>query len=141
MFKNPDDSKLSSLLEKSRNIAVVGLSGNSERDSHRVAKYLIGHGYSVIPVNPSEDVILGQKCYPDLLSIPYRIDIVNIFRRSEHLPGIVEEALALKPLCIWAQLGVYHEEAAEKARRQGIAVVMDLCLKVEHGRLFGDSQE
>ncbi|MCL5056975.1 MAG: CoA-binding protein [Actinobacteria bacterium] len=138
MFKNPDDREIRSILEKSKNIAVVGLSGNSERDSYRVAEYLIKQGYSVIPVNPSEDRILGQKAYKDLASIPYRIDIVNVFRRSDHLPGVVEEALGVKPVCIWAQLGVADEGAAAAAIGRGVAMVMDLCIKVEHQRLLGE---
>ena len=138
MFKNPDDCEIKSILERSKNIAVVGLSGNSERDSYRVAEYLIKQGYGVFPVNPAEDRILGQKVYKDLASIPYRIDIVNVFRRSSHLPGVVEEALGVKPLCIWAQLGVIDEGAASAAVRHGMVMVMDLCIKVEHRRLFGE---
>ena len=138
MFKNPDDCEIKSILERSKNIAVVGLSGNSERDSYRVAEYLIKQGYGVFPVNPAEDRILGQKVYKDLASIPYRIDIVNVFRRSSHLPGVVEEALGVKPLCIWAQLGVIDEGAASAAVSHGMVMVMDLCIKVEHRRLFGE---
>jgi predicted CoA-binding protein len=140
MFKNPDDREMKSILERAKNIAMVGLSGNSSRDSHRVARYLMEQGYSIIPVNPSEDMILGQKSYPDLSAVPGRIDIVNVFRRSEHLPAVVEEALKVKPLCIWAQLGVSHEGAAEKAVSRGVAVFMDLCIKIEHCRLLGDSR-
>jgi len=138
VFKNPDDCEIKSILERSKNIAVVGLSGNSERDSYRVAEYLIKQGYGVFPVNPAEDRILGQKVYKDLASIPYRIDIVNVFRRSSHLPGVVEEALGVKPLCIWAQLGVIDEGAASAAVSHGMVMVMDLCIKVEHRRLFGE---
>ncbi|HBV96680.1 MAG: CoA-binding protein [Peptococcaceae bacterium BICA1-7] len=139
MFKNPADSEIKSVLKRSKNIAVVGLSKNSERDSYRVAEYLIRQGYQVLPVNPSEDLILGQKVYKDLVSIPFRVDIVNVFRRSSHLPGVVEEALEIKPLCIWAQLGVIDEGAASAAVDQGVIMVMDLCIKVEHRRLLGET--
>lgn len=138
MFKKPDDREIKSILERSKNIAVVGLSGNSGRDSYRVAEYLLKQGYCIFPVNPAEDRILGQKVYKDLASIPYRIDIVNVFRKSSYLPGIVEEALGVKPLCIWAQLGVINEGAASKAVSHGVVMVMDLCIKVEHLRLLGE---
>ncbi|MFZ5642131.1 MAG: CoA-binding protein [Bacillota bacterium] len=141
MFRNPDDNILKSILKKSKNIAVVGLSENSERDSYRVAEYLLKNGYRIIPVNPNAENILGQKSYKDLASVPYKVDIVNVFRRSEHLPSIVEEAAGIKPECIWAQLGVVHGEAAEYAEKKGVHVVMDLCIKVEHQRLFGERNQ
>lgn len=138
MFKNPDDSILKAILEKAKNIAVVGLSDNSRRDSYKVAEYLLKKGYNVIPVNPGAEQILGQKSYKDLASIPCRIDIVNVFRRSDYLPAVMEEALAIKPGCIWTQLGIVNEEAADAALKRGVAVVMDLCLMVEHRRLTGE---
>ncbi|MFZ5650474.1 MAG: CoA-binding protein [Bacillota bacterium] len=137
MFENPKDSEIRGILEKSKNIAVVGLSGNPEKDSHRVAGYLIEKGYNIIPVNPSEAEILGRKCYKTLSSVPEKIDIVNVFRRSEHLPAIVEEAVRAGTACIWAQLGVSCAASAEKASGEGINVVMDRCIKVEHRRLIG----
>jgi len=141
MFKNPNDSEIKEILNRAGSIAVVGLSENQEKDSHRVARYLLEKGYRVIPVNPAAGEILGQRSYPDLASIPERVDLVNVFRRSEHLPGVVQEALKINAGCIWAQLGVYHEEAAAAAGRLGVPVVMDRCIKVEHQRLAGGSQK
>ncbi|MHB8158614.1 MAG: CoA-binding protein [Desulfocucumaceae bacterium] len=138
MFNNPADSDMKSILEKSKNIAVVGLSANCEKDSHRVAQYLKEKGYCIIPVNPSEDEILGQRCYKELASIPVRVDIVNVFRRSEYLPAVIEEAISINAGCIWAQLGVMDDSSADKAVNRGVKVVMDRCIKVEHQRLLGE---
>ena len=138
MFTNPDDRKIIDLLEKSRTIAVVGLSGNPAKDSNRVAKYMQEQGYRIIPVNPGlQDEVLGQKPYATLAEIPDRVDIVNIFRRAEDVPQAVREAIPLKPLAVWIQLGIISEEGAEIALKEGITVVMDRCIKVEHGRLLG----
>ncbi|MFZ5646731.1 MAG: CoA-binding protein [Bacillota bacterium] len=137
MFVNPEDCEIKAVLEKSKKIAVVGLSGNPEKDSNQVARYLIEKGYVIIPVNPMEDEILGLKSYKNLSSVPDKIDIVNVFRRSEYLPEIVEEVLKVKPGCIWTQLGIVDGASAEKAAGGGIAVIMDRCIKVEHRRLLG----
>ncbi len=126
------------ILKKSRTIAVVGISDKEERDSHKVAKYLKSHGYRIIPVNPKLTEVLGEPCYPDLKAVPEHIDVVDIFRSIDAIPGIVEEAIAVGADAIWMQLGLHHDEAAEKARRQGLAVVMNKCMKIEHSHL-GDS--
>ena len=112
-------------LSKSRTIAVVGLSPSPQRDSHRVAKYLKEHGYRVIPVNPMIDEVLGEKSYPDLKSVPEPIDMVDIFRRSELVPPVVEEAIEVGAKYVWMQDGVINREAAEKAMEAGLLVVMD----------------
>ncbi len=120
------------VLRESKVIAVVGLSPRPERDSHRVARYLQEHGYRVIPVNPLADRILEEQCYPDLLSIPQRADVVNIFRRPEWVPAIVDEAIQIGASLVWMQLGIVHHEAAAKARSRGLEVIMDRCMLTEH---------
>ncbi len=137
MFQNPDDEKMKELLTKGKTIAVVGLSDKPERDSYRVARYLQEKGYRIIPVNPRLGEVLGEKAYPDLASIPEPVDIVNVFRRSEEVPGVVKDALLKKPAAIWLQLGVINEEAASLAQSQGVQVIMDRCIKIEHSRLLG----
>lgn len=127
--------KISDILRKSKTIAVVGLSARPDSDSHRVAKYLKDHGYDVIPVNPTVDEVLGKKSYPDVQSIPQPPDVVDIFRAPEHVPGIVEDAIAAGASVVWMQLGIVHEEAAESARAAGLSVVMDRCMMREHERL------
>ena len=112
-------------LTKSKVIAVVGLSPNTERDSHRVAKYMQEQGYRIIPVNPMVDEVLGKRSYPDLKSVPESIDMVDIFRRSETVPPVVDEAIAIGAKYIWMQDGVVNEEAANKAEDAGISVIMD----------------
>jgi predicted CoA-binding protein len=123
------------ILEKSKVIAVVGLSPKPERDSHEVAKYLQGQGYRIVPVNPRADTILGEKAYPDLASIPEKIDVVDIFRRSEDVPPIVDQAIDIGAKAVWMQLGIVNEGAAAKAREAGLGVVMDRCMLVEHRNL------
>ena len=125
------------ILETYRRIAMVGLSSNPFRPSHFAAIYLLAEGYDVIPVNPRESQVLGRKCYPTLTSIPGGVEVVDIFRESSAVPGIVEEAIAIGAKVIWTQLGVIHEEAAERARNAGLEVVMDRCMKIEHARFFG----
>jgi predicted CoA-binding protein len=122
------------LLLQTRSIAVVGLSRNPARPSHEVASYLLTHRYRVVPVNPNYDQILDQRCYPSLSDIPatLQIDMVNIFRRPEAVPGVVEEAIRIGAKTIWMQVGVIHPQAAEEARQAGLTVVMDRCLMVEH---------
>ncbi|MBW2263273.1 MAG: CoA-binding protein [Deltaproteobacteria bacterium] len=133
---NPVSSEIESLLERSKVIAVVGLSSNPERDSHRVASYLIDHGYTVVPVNPRETEILGQTSYPDLASIPHDVDIVDIFRKVEFIPAIVDAAIAKKAKAVWMQLGLAHNESADRARQAGLEVVMSKCIKIEHANLM-----
>jgi predicted CoA-binding protein len=118
-----------------KNIAVVGISDNPERPSYDVASFLEKHGYNIIPVNPSLAEWKGRKSYPDLKSIPEKVDVVDIFRRPEAVPPIVDEAIAIKAKAVWMQLGIVNEEAAAKARAAGIEVVMDKCMKIEYNRL------
>ncbi|MCX9014233.1 MAG: CoA-binding protein [Candidatus Methanoperedens sp.] len=120
-----------------RNIAVVGISDNPERPSNFVARFLIGHGYNVIPVNPALVEWEGIKCYPDLLSIPETVDVVDIFRRPDAVPPIVDEAIKIKAKVVWMQQGIVNEEAAACARAAGLEVVMDKCMKIEFNRLKG----
>ncbi len=126
---------IAELLRTSKTIAVVGLSSNRFRPSHGVAEYMQEAGYRIIPVNPAESEVLGEKCYPTLSGVPEKIDIVDIFRRPEFVPAIVEEAIAAGARAVWMQEGVVHEEAAEKARKAGLFVVMDRCILKDHARL------
>jgi uncharacterized protein len=123
------------LLEASRTIAVVGISGKRFRPSHGVSEYMQRAGYRIIPVNPLETEVLGEKAWPDLDSIPERVDIVNIFRRAEFVPELVEAAIRIGARAVWMQEGVVHEEAARRAAAAGLAVVMDRCILKEHRRM------
>jgi predicted CoA-binding protein len=134
---NPDDDEVKALLERSKVIAVVGLSSNPERDSNKVARYLVDHGYTVIPVNPRESEIIGLKSYPDLASIPQDVDIVDIFRKVEFIPAIVDAAIEKGAKAVWMQLGLAVNASADKARAEGLDVVMSRCIKVEHAKLLG----
>jgi uncharacterized protein len=127
-----ESERITELLKKSKNIAVVGLSSSPMRPSYGVSAYLQSHGYKIIPVNPEIKGALGEKAYASLSEVPEKIDIVDIFRRSEFVPSVVDEAIRLKPAAIWMQEGVQHEAAAEKARKAGILVVQDRCLLKEH---------
>jgi len=134
----PKDKKVSieeEILNSSRAIAVVGLSPRPDRPSHRVASYLIEQGYRVIPVNPRGKKILGRVCYSDLTFIPEAVDVVAIFRRSEEVPGITEEAIKIRAKALWMQEGVINEEAAARAGEAGLLVVMDKCMLKQHQRL------
>lgn len=123
---------IADLLKYAKTIAVVGLSDSPLRPSHGVAAYMQSRGYRIIPVNPNVAEALGEKSYPSLLDIPEKIDIVNIFRRPEFVEEIVDQAIQLKVPAIWMQEDVIHEKAAEKARKAGIFVVMDMCILKEH---------
>jgi predicted CoA-binding protein len=123
------------LLRRSRTIAVVGLSSKKFRPSYGVAEYMQEQGYRIIPVNPNESEVLGEKTYRSIDDVPEHIDIVDIFRRSEFVGPIVESAIRVGANAIWMQEGVVHEEAAQKARDAGLAVVMDRCILKEHMRL------
>lgn len=125
------------ILCSAKTIAVVGISPKEDKPSHKVAKYLIEHGFEVIGVNPGFDRILGAKCYPELKSIPEHVDIVDIFRNADAIPGIVDEAIEIGAGAIWMQLGLEDEESAQKARRAGLKVVMNKCAKIEHTRISG----
>jgi predicted CoA-binding protein len=124
--------EISQVLHNARTIAVVGISGKRYRPSYGVSEYMQRAGYKIIPVNPHETSVLGEKCYPDLDSIQEPVDIVDIFRRSECVPEIVEAAIRIGAKVIWMQEGVIHEASAEKARQAGIFVVMDACILKEH---------
>ena len=123
---------ITDVLQRARTIAVVGLSANPLRPSHGVTAYMQSRGYRIIPVNPNIEECLGEKAYASLCDVPEKIDIVNIFRRPEFVPEIVDEAVRLKVPAIWMQEDVIHEKAAEKARQAGILVVMDRCILKEH---------
>ena len=135
LYQNPDEIR--HLLGTARTVAMVGLSKKSERPSNYVATYLLSEGYRLIPVNPRETEILGQKCYPDLQSIPEKVDIVDIFRRASECDKIVEDAIAIQAKAIWMQLTIINIEAAAKARKAGLQAIVDRCMKMEHGRYNG----
>jgi len=132
-----DITTLRRILRDNRTIAVVGLSANWYRPSFFAAKYLQEHGYRVVPVNPAYDSVLGEKCYPSLRDIPFGVDIVDCFRRSEEIAALADEAIAIGAKVLWMQLGVRNEEARRKAEAAGLEVVEDRCMKIEHARLFG----
>lgn len=127
-----ESRSIADVLKSAKTIAVVGLSSNPLRPSHGVSAYMQAQGYRIVPVNPQEEFVLGEKAYKSLLEVPEKIDIVDIFRRPEFVPEIVDEAIQKKASAIWMQEGVIHEQAAEKARQAGIFVVMDKCILVEH---------
>jgi predicted CoA-binding protein len=127
---------ISQILKNSRTIAVVGLSSRRHRPSFGVSEYMQSAGYRIIPVNPSETEVLGEKCYARLEDVPEAVDIVNIFRRSEFVPEIVESATRIGARSVWMQEGVAHPEAAERARRAGLFVVMNCCILKEHIKRF-----
>ena len=126
---------IAAVLQSCRTIAVVGLSGKRFRPSYGVAEYMQKAGYRIIPVNPHESRILGEQCYPDLEAIPEAVDIVDIFRRSEFVPEIVEAAIRKGAKVIWMQEGVQHEEAARRAESAGLTVIQDRCILKDHRRL------
>ena len=132
-----DINSLRRILRESRVIAVVGLSADWFRPSYFAAKYMQEHGYRVIPVNPKYESILGQKCYRSLRDIPEKVDMVDVFRKTQDVMPIAEDAIAIRAKVLWQQLGVRNESAAAKARAAGLEAVMDRCVKIEHGRLFG----
>jgi predicted CoA-binding protein len=136
-FQNPDDETIQKLLEKVRRIAVVGLSPKPHRDSNRIAVYLLGHGYEVIPVYPRGESILGQKVYPRVQDVPGPVDLVNVFRRSESLPAVFDDVLAAGAGAVWTQLGCIDEDGARRAQAAGLTVVMNRCVMVDHSRLLG----
>lgn len=128
---------ITELLKRSKTIAVVGLSDSPLRASHGVSAYMQSQGYRIVPVNPTVDNVLGEDSYSSLLDVKEKIDIVNIFRRSEFVPDVVDQAIQLKVPAVWMQEGVVHEAAAEKARKAGILVIMDRCILKEHRARFG----
>jgi len=132
-------NQISAILHSAQTIAVVGLSGKRFRPSYGVAEYLQKAGYKIIPVNPHEEAVLGERCYPSLDAVPEQVDIVDIFRRSEFVPEIVESAIRKGAKAVWMQEGVIHQEAARRAEAAGLLVVMDRCLLKEHRRLANAS--
>ncbi len=132
-----DPLEIQRLLHTSKTIAIVGLSSNELRPSHFVGYYLQRHGYRVVPVNPREDSVLGEKSYPRLQDVPVPVDIVNVFRAPDALPGIAKDAVSIHARALWCQFGVINEEAAMIAERGGLTVIMDRCIKVEHARYVG----
>jgi len=136
VFQNPSDATIKTLLATPQTVAVVGCSPNPERDSHRIATLLQARGHRVIPVNPGHQAILGETRYASMRNIPEQVDMVDIFRRSEHVAPIVNEAIEAGATVVWMQLGVIDERAAAKAQRAGLTVVMDRCPAIEYRRLF-----
>jgi predicted CoA-binding protein len=132
LFSLSESDAIAQILKSSKTIAVVGLSNKRMRPSYGVAQYLQSAGYRIVPVNPNETEVLDEKCYARLQDVPVPVDIVDIFRRSEFVPEIVDAAIEIGARCIWMQEGVIHAEAAERARRAGIFVVMNLCILKEH---------
>ena len=132
-----DINTLRRILRETKVIAVVGLSADWFRPSYFAAKYMQEHGYRVIPVNPKYPEILGQKCYPSLRDIRQPVDMVDVFRKTADVMPIADDAIAIGAKVLWQQLGVRNEEAAAKARAAGLETVIDRCVKIEHGRLFG----
>ena len=137
MVINPSDTEVRDLLQRYRRIAVVGLSDKPDRPSHGVAAYLQRAGYAITPVNPIIDEALGVRAVDSLSEVEQPIEIVDVFRRSEDVPPVVEDAIAAGAKVLWLQLGIVNETAAQRAREAGMTVIQDLCLKVEHARLLG----
>jgi predicted CoA-binding protein len=132
-----NDKDMKDILLSTKTIASVGLSGNQEKESYWIASYLKDQGYRIIPVNPTAPEILGEKAYPDLESVPEKIDVVQVFRRPEDVPPVVEAAIKAGAKVVWMQEGIVNEEAAQKAREAGLQVVMDACMRATHRRLIG----
>ncbi|NLI15826.1 MAG: CoA-binding protein [candidate division Zixibacteria bacterium] len=130
-----DKDTIKDILENCRIIAVVGISDNPDRPSYHVASYMLDSGYEIIPVNPSIEQVLGRKSYPDLLSIPQKVDVIDIFRRSETVGPIVDDAIKIGAKAIWLQEGIINEEACLKAKQAGLKVVMDRCMLKEHSKM------
>jgi predicted CoA-binding protein len=134
---SPATEEIVDILQKCRKIAIVGLSPKESRDSNRVAKYLVGRGYEVVPVNPGQREILGKPCFKSLKDIPFGVDMANLFLNPSRVPPVVDEAIELGVRVIWMQLGVVHNESAAKARKAGIEVVMDRCIMRELQKMPG----
>ena len=135
-----NDLLLKQILQTTRTIASVGLSSNPAKESYEIVEYLKGRKYYIIPVNPTADIIMGAKAYPDLLSIPRteKVDVVQIFRPSADVPPVVDQAIQIGAKVVWMQVGVENVEAAVKAKEAGLEVVMNRCMRAEHRRLIGD---
>ena len=133
---DPPPDEIKDVLKRFKTIAIVGLSPKEERDSNRVAKYLMEHGYDIVPVNPGQKEILGRQCYKSLKDIPFHVEVADLFINPKRVPPIVDQAIEKRANVIWMQLEVVHNEAAKKARAAGITVIMNRCMKQEHERLF-----
>lgn len=133
---DPESSEIKEILSSMKKIAIIGISPKKERDSNKVATYLLNKGYEIIPVNPGQREILGRECFKTLTDIPCGIDIVNLFLNPMRVPPVVNQAIDIGAQVIWMQLGVINDDAAEKARAAGIRVIMDKCIKIEHSRIF-----
>ena len=132
-----NDQMMKDILLSAKTIASVGLSSNIEKESYWIASYLKDQGYQIIPVNPTADEILGEKAYPDLESVPVKIDVVQVFRKPEDVPPVVDSAIKVGAKVVWMQEGIVNEEAAQEAREAGLQVVMDACMRATHRRLIG----
>lgn len=131
------DREMKAILQSAKTIASVGVSGNPEKESYEVVAYLKEQGYRIIPVNPTATEILGEKAYPNLESVPEKIDVVQVFRKPEDVPPVVDDAIKVGAKVVWMQVGIVNEEAAQKARDAGLQVVMDACMRMTHRRLIG----
>lgn len=129
---NSSNEKIKAILKNSKTIAVVGLSSNPNKPSNQVAQFLKEHGYTIIPVNPTKDELLGEKCYPSISDIPFDVDIADIFRRAEDIPPVADDAINKGVKVFWMQEGIVNNEAADKLRNANITVVMDKCIKKEY---------
>ena len=125
------------ILRQYKTIAMVGVSNSPHRPSYFAAKYMLHHGYRVVPVNPRYEEVLGEKCYPSIPAIPFAVALVDCFRKPAEIPMLAEQAIEANAKCLWLQLGIVHEQAEQSARDAGLDVVSDRCVKIEHGRLFG----
>jgi uncharacterized protein len=132
------DQMLRDILSSAKTVASVGLSSNRAKESYGIVQYLKGQGYRIIPVNPTTTEILGEKAYADLESVPEKIDVVQVFRKPEDVPPVVDSAIKAGAKVVWMQEGIVNEEAAAKARAAGLQVVMDACMRAEHRRLIGE---
>ena len=136
-MQNDHDQRLKDILLSAKTIASVGLSSNQEKESYWIVSYLKEQGYRIIPVNPTATEILGEKVYPSLSAIPDKVDVVQVFRKPEDVPPVVDEAIKIGAKVVWMQEGIRHEAAAQKARDAGLQVVMDACMRATHRRLIG----
>jgi predicted CoA-binding protein len=136
-MKKITDHEIASILQTAKTVAVVGASDNPSRDSYSIMRFLLNHRYNVIPINPNYSSVLGFQCYPSLLDVKEQIDIVDIFRRSDEVLRIVEDAIRVKAKTVWMQLGVYNKNAAEKATNAGLNVIFHRCIKIDYMSLIG----
>jgi predicted CoA-binding protein len=132
------DKEMKDILLSAKTVASVGLSSNQQKESYWIVSYLQDQGYRIVPVNPTANEILGEKAYPDLSSIPEPVDVVQIFRKPEDVPPVVDEAIKIGAKVVWMQEGISHQAAAQKAREAGLQVVMDACMRATHRRLIGE---